>query len=135
MLAMVALRLGAASALGLDYDSVAIDCAKSYAEVNRFGSELVLRAGDLSSLRSLPSSDFDLILANIDRRALLVAVEPLAPFLKHGAVLLVSGLLKEDRDDISQAYATVGASVRQVRERDGWLAMELLCSESCEGAD
>ncbi len=134
LLAMVALRLGAASALGLDHDPVAVDCARGYAEVNRFGDELVLCVGDLSSLDALSPSNFELILANLDRRALLAAVKPLAPFLSRGAVLMVSGLLKEDRDEVAQAYAAAGASVRHVRERDGWLAMELLCSDSCEGA-
>lgn len=132
LLAMVSLRLGAASALGLDHDPVAIDCAKGYAEVNKFGDELALRVGDLSTLDTLLPSDFNLILANLDRRALLDAAEPLAPFVSRGAVLLVSGLLKEDRDEVAQAYAAAGASVRHARERDGWFAMELLRADSCE---
>jgi ribosomal protein L11 methyltransferase len=135
LLAMVALRLGAQSALGLDSDPVAIECANDYAAANGFGEELTLRVGDLSSLQALSVSRFDVILANLDRRTLLDAVEPLAPFLRHGAVLLVSGLLKEDRDEVARAYAAIGASARQVRARDGWIAMELLRADSCEGTD
>ena len=38
ILAMVALRLGAASALGVECDPVAVDCARDYARENGFGS-------------------------------------------------------------------------------------------------
>ncbi|MGC4054396.1 MAG: 50S ribosomal protein L11 methyltransferase [Paludibaculum sp.] len=33
---MVALRVGATEALGLDFDAVAVDCAREYAQVNGF---------------------------------------------------------------------------------------------------
>src|SRR4029453_18685230 len=39
LLAMVALRLGAARAVGVDHDPEAIDCAREYAAANGFGPE------------------------------------------------------------------------------------------------
>lgn len=132
LLAMVALRLGATSAVGIDHDPIAIECARGYADLNGFGSECALYVGDLAFLSDVDLSAIDLIVANLDRRTLLAATGSLAPFLDRGAVLLVSGLLAEDRDEITEAYAAVGAAVRQVRERDGWLAMELLKTDLCE---
>ncbi|MBI5854977.1 MAG: 50S ribosomal protein L11 methyltransferase [Nitrospirae bacterium] len=135
LLAMVALRLGAETAIGFDIDPVAIECARDYGAMNKFGPELSLCIGDLGFVQEIPATTIDLIVANLDRRTLLEAVNVLAPFLDRGAVLLVSGLLRADRDEIAQAYAAVGASVGQVREREGWLAMELLKAEPCEGSD
>ena len=45
ILAMVALRLGAASALGVECDPVAVDCARDYARENGFGSGSKFGAG------------------------------------------------------------------------------------------
>jgi ribosomal protein L11 methyltransferase len=133
LLAMVALRLGAVSAIGIDHDPVAIECARDYAALNGFGSECALHVGDLDFLGDLDLMAIELIVANLDRRTLLDAAGRLAVLLDRGAILLVSGLLAEDRDEVTEAYAAVGAAVRQVRERDGWLAMELLKVDSCEG--
>ena len=133
LLAMVALRLGAVSAIGIDHDPVAIDCARDYAKLNGFGAECALHVGDLSWLEEQDLLAADLILANLDRRTLLHAVQPLSSWLQRGAVLVVSGLLVDDRQEVTDAYAQAGAVVREVRERDGWLAMELLKMDSCEG--
>jgi ribosomal protein L11 methyltransferase len=42
VLAMVAIRLGAAEAVGEDFDPVAIECARDYAQVNGFDARLTL---------------------------------------------------------------------------------------------
>jgi ribosomal protein L11 methyltransferase len=47
LLAMVALRLGAETAIGFDIDPVAIECARDYGAMNKFGPELSLRIADL----------------------------------------------------------------------------------------
>ena len=133
ILAMAAVRLGAASAIGIDNDPVAIDCARGYADLNGFGPELELRTATLSELSGEESRHVTLVLANLDRRTLLDSVRLLAPYLERGARLLLSGLLTEDRAEIASAFATVGGSVQASREAEGWLALELLHPESCEG--
>jgi ribosomal protein L11 methyltransferase len=122
ILAMVALRLGAQSALGIDCDPVAIDCAKEYAEINGFGPELELSTGFLEDCGLLR---FDVILANLDRRMLLESAGMLIRLLNPRSTfstLLVSGLMPEDRDAISAAFASEG-SLLDCRERQGWLAL------------
>lgn len=127
LLAMVAIRLGAAEAIGIDHDSDAIECAREYAAANRFGTELVLECGTLAADRS-----YDVVLANLDRRTLLDLAEPLAA--STGGILIISGLLVEQRDEIVGAFGSVGRYPGREREREGWLAMELIRADSCEGA-
>ncbi len=127
LLAMVALRLGAARAVGIDIDPVAIDCARDYAVDNRFGDELSLRCGSLDG-----SETFDLVLANLDRQTLLQLADGLAA--STGSRLLVSGLLIDQRRDVCEAFARAHLYPGRERERDGWLAMEFLPAQSCEGA-
>ena len=127
LLAMVALRLGAARAVGLDNDHEAIDCAREYAAVNGFGPELSLRCGTLTAPLS-----HDVVLANLDRRTLLDLSQPLAA--STGRTLLVSGLLVDQREEIMAAFAQRGLYAGRERTREGWLAMEFVRPESCEGA-
>jgi len=132
LLAMVALRLGAAAAKGVDVDPVAIDCARDYAQVNGFDERLTLA---VENVRAQPHDTFEptLVLANLDRQTLLDAVEPLCRRASSGARLLLSGLLIEQREEIETAYASHGVYVKAVRERDGWIALEAMGMESCEG--
>jgi ribosomal protein L11 methyltransferase len=127
LLAMVALRLGAARAVGIDNDQVAIDCAQEYARANRFGPELTLECGTL-----VDGMPFDLVLANLDRQTLLQLADRLAACT--GSRLLVSGLLEDQRQEIVEAFARAHLYPGQQRERDGWLAMEFTPAQSCEGA-
>lgn len=133
VLAMVALRLGAAEAVGVDFDAVAIDCARDYAQVNGFDGRLTLTVGNAQ--RQQPHDTFDptLVLANLDRQTLLASAESLCRYASGGARLLLSGLLVEQREEIEAAYATRGVYVKVVREREGWLALEATGMESCEG--
>ena len=133
ILAMAAVRLGAESAIGIDNDPVAIDCALGYAELNGFGPELDLRTVTMSELSEEEARTVTLVLANLDRRTLLDSVPLLAPYLERGARLLLSGLLVEDRAEIAAAFAAVGGAVHGSREAEGWLALEVLAPDSCEG--
>ena len=126
LLAMVALRLGAASAIGIDNDPIAIDCAKEYARENRFGTELALECATLDG-----DVAFDLVVANLDRQTLLQLAERLAA--STGRRILVSGLLLDQRREIVEAFARVNLYPEHQREVAGWLAIEFSHAQSCDG--
>lgn len=129
LLAMASLRLGAFLAVGIDHDPVAIDCAREYAEQNRFGPELSFQCGELKD--RFQGQSFDLVLANLDRQTLLELAERLADCVQ--TKLLVSGLLRDQQEEVKAAFETVGLYPGRSREQDGWLAMEFLRVQSCEG--
>jgi ribosomal protein L11 methyltransferase len=130
ILAMAALRLGARSALGIDHDPVAIECARESAALNGFGPELDLEVATLEQIGPVPA---DLIVANLDRSTLLALAWRFEPWLRSGARILASGILREDRSDLTTAFALAGGLVRAARERDGWLAVEVVGAHSPEG--
>jgi ribosomal protein L11 methyltransferase len=133
VLAMAAVRLGAAEVVGVDSDPVAIDCAREYAQVNGFDSRLTLSVGNAREERPHDSFAPTLIVANLDRQTLLDAGEVLCRYATGGARLLLSGLLLEQRAEIEAAYAARGVYVKGARIRDGWVALEAVGMESCEG--
>jgi ribosomal protein L11 methyltransferase len=78
MLAMVALRLGAASALGVECDPVAVDCACDHAIENGFRDNLGFRCGTPEEIDRQGALRPDLVLANLDRQTLLLLCDELA---------------------------------------------------------
>ncbi|MDA0739159.1 MAG: 50S ribosomal protein L11 methyltransferase [Nitrospirae bacterium] len=122
ILAMVAIRLGAKRALGVDCDAQAIDCAREYGCANGFGEELGFR---VATLEQCPPSSWDVIVANVDRRTLLGIAEQMHSFLSPGGQLFLSGLLVEDREEISEAFARHGWRVLESRIKNEWLALQL----------
>lgn len=122
LLAMAALRLGARSAMGIDADADAIACAREYAAENGFGPELVLR---VARLEELPAAAFDVVAANLDRETLIRHAARLRAFLAPRGLLLVSGVLSEDRADLAAAFSAAGGTIRGWREREEWAAAEI----------
>ena len=122
ILAMVALRLGAASAWGTDHDPVAIDCARGYAIENGFGTELTLGTSALIT----SAEQFDIVLANLDRRTLLDLSRALFHRLHRYGRLVLSGILIDDRAELLDAFRQIRGDLVWERERDGWLAMAFM---------
>jgi ribosomal protein L11 methyltransferase len=133
ILAMVALRLGAASVLGVECDSVAVDCARDYAIENGFGNNIEFRCGTLKEVDRQGELRPDLVLANLDRQTLSLLCDELAQYVSHGARLLLSGILLDQEQEIVETFSKVDVMVVQRREQDGWIALQLLKVESCEG--
>jgi ribosomal protein L11 methyltransferase len=134
ILAMVALRCGAGRAVGLDCDPLAIDCANGYAAQNGFDEQtLRLTVGCLGEDLVESPEPWQLVLANLDCRTLLETKEPLSRLAQRGATLLVSGLLIDQKEEIGRAYAESGVYVADVKKRDGWVALRMNASESCDG--
>ncbi len=133
ILAMVALRLGAARAGGCDNDPQAIEYAQAYARENGFGSELTLWVGSLDDQTPGLDRRWNFILANLDRRTLMQCASALGQMARGGATVFVSGLLKEQAQEMRAAFAEEGLYVRADREREGWVAMRLQAAASCEG--
>jgi len=119
ILAMVSLRLGAASALGVECDPVAVDCARAYAEENGFGDYLEFRCGTLEGVDPHGELRPDLVLANLDRQTLLLLCDELTRYVSHGARLLLSGILLEQEPEIVEAFSRAGAMLFQRREQEG----------------
>ncbi len=122
ILAMVALRLGARRALGFDCDAQAIECAKEYAHTNGFREELEFNVTTLDQCSPFP---YDLVVANIDRRTLLTLAGHLDQFISKIGRLFLSGLLVDDREEISAAFKKNGWIILESRIREEWLAFQL----------
>lgn len=117
VLAMAAVHLGAASAVGLDDDPDAIQSAAENLALNpglRAG-RITFGVGDLMTLR-LPHAD--VVTANLTGGLLIRAAARLGQAVRPGGVLIMSGLQNEERDDVWRAFA--GFELMAEAEEAGW---------------
>jgi ribosomal protein L11 methyltransferase len=120
ILAMAAIRLGAASALAVDNDPAALECAREYCETNGFGPELDLRS---CSFEDLETEVFDVILANLDIRTLPMFCRHMPRLLKARGIACLSGLQQQNLEEISQALSLAGLRINSKKQRDEWLCL------------
>jgi ribosomal protein L11 methyltransferase len=128
VLAMAAVRLGAASALGIDCDPEAIECALENAAANGFGAELQIR---LEGIVGLEATGFDIVVANLDRNTLSRFARELAHAVGRRGKLCVSGIQPQDLADILSAFAEHGGRNSGRWEREDWLALEISFQTAC----
>lgn len=98
-----------------DVDSVAL--AKENAELNGVGGMVDFFVGSISD--DIP--DFDFVCANLT----LDVIEPLLPLLLRKArrLLLLSGILVEQRGEIVRALADLGVRDPEVNEAGEWISV------------
>ena len=130
ILAMVALRCGARSALGIEPDPVALECAEGYANDNGFAHEFVLQRKAFDELST--ARTFQVILANIDKPTIFQSSHAFKRFGDpSGSILLISGILSDDRQEIEDAFSNEGWNVSEQREKEGWVAMMFMLQRDC----
>ena len=112
ILAIAALKLGAASALCVDVNPEAIASSRRNGTANGVAERLAHRCGMADDLAG---EQFDLLVANIGGELLLDQAPRIALLARPGARLLLSGLLRDYADELEAAYATGGCRLLERR--------------------
>ena len=125
ILSIAALRLGAASAIGVDIDPKAEDIARENAAYNGFAApEFTALTGnvteDTALMEQLSRSEYDLVLVNIVADV-IIGLAPILPnFLTRESLLICSGILDVRLNDVVAALTGAGLEVTAVREKEDW---------------
>lgn len=101
VLSIAALRLGAASAVAIDIDEDAAAVARRNAELNRVASRIEVSTRPLGDIEG----SYDIVVANIETKALIHMSNDLQARVVPGGVLVLSGVLRGERDELLAAYA------------------------------
>jgi len=120
VLAILASKLGAAEVEAVDIEEESYRNTLENSAVNDV-KNVTARCGTLAAVQG---RDFDGILANINRNVILDSLPALAGLLKPGGWLLVSGILLQDEDIVTEAAAKVGFEKKKKTERGNWLCLE-----------
>lgn len=120
VLAILAKKLGAERVTAIDHDEWSIINAGENIERNDAGMIVLLRADSADR-----KDEFDIILANINKNVILDNLDALKDQLLPDGILLLSGLLAQDEEEVVMAAGAHGLKVSYKAERDNWLLLRL----------
>jgi ribosomal protein L11 methyltransferase len=115
ILAIAALRLGAASALGIDIDEQAVQAARQNAQHNG-----ALATFTLPTVQ--PMAQADITIANILPNPLKLLSSLLAQYTRRGGYIVLSGILSAQREAVSACYAP-WFNLSTYAEEEGWACL------------
>lgn len=123
LLAMAAVLLGAAWAVGVEKDRLAVENARRNVELNGLAQQVALVAADLKALKTGPWAD--LLIANLDRDHFLMGSEGLTGWLAPGGAMVASGVLVEHEGLVLDALEAAGLKVVERVTDETWVAFTL----------
>lgn len=116
ILAIAALKLGAARAIGIDNDPQSLIASHDNAERNHVAGQLELFA----VAASLPNIQADVLVANILASTLIALQATLALLTKPGAAIALSGILKGQEQEVIAAFQSNFVGL-EVDVREDWV--------------
>ena len=119
ILAIAAVCLGAGPVLALDTDPIAVQAARRNIQRNRQSDRVEILEGTLQA----GMGPFDLILANLLAQAILDLAGPLARSLDREGVVIASGVLIEQADEVAEALEKAGLCPIERPQQGDWVAL------------
>jgi ribosomal protein L11 methyltransferase len=126
ILAIAALKLGLERALGVDLDPQAISAAAQNARANRVDDRLELGTGSVEEVRAgkFSTGEAGLVVANILAPVVMRLLgEGLGDLLLLGGLLVVSGILEEQAEEVVAAAQAQGLRPLERRQQGDWVAL------------
>jgi ribosomal protein L11 methyltransferase len=120
ILAIAALRLGAKRVLAFDFDPTAIRVAKTNALLNEANGLKLFRA---DVLKYKPEGSFDVVAANLYGELFRKAAPRLWPAIKPHGRLIISGLMRDQVERVSEKIHELRGKIEIKRTRGKWVTM------------
>ena len=116
---------GASKIIAFDNDPVAIENGLENAQLNNVADKIDLRCCTLKDIENEP---YDIIVANINRNILLELAHNFNSYAHKKTILVLSGLLIKDRNEILNAYTIEGWKLVKSDEQGEWLSLNFVYS-------
>lgn len=120
VLAIAAVMMGAEYALGFDNDEWSVDNATENAQLNNASEKTEFKCAEIGEIDKI---QYDLILANIHKSVLMELTVDLVKFMHAGSILILSGLLAQDEEDIVKLYESFNITMIEKSQLDEWIAL------------
>lgn len=119
ILAILAAQKGATTIVANDYDVNSVENSKENFKLNNL-EDIDVRHGEIDVIEE---NDFDIILANINRKVLTDTAESMSAKLRENGTLLMSGILESDKELIVTTYQGLLTLV-SVQQKGEWLCFK-----------
>ncbi len=123
ILAIAAIKLHPGSrVIGFDVDPEAVAVALENAAINGVADEIEIEVNKLSSFHD---QRFDLVLANLTADVIIPLSPEFPQVLNPQGILIVSGVLREQTDDVRAALESRNLTVIEMNPDGEWMTMAL----------
>jgi ribosomal protein L11 methyltransferase len=122
VLSIIAARCGASRVLAIDIDPECVAVASEVLTANAAGDSVEVRVG---SIAERGEETFDGLVANIQSSFFLAHAGRIAAALNRGGVLIASGFLTDDVDEIETALSAASFRVASRRSEGAWACLVL----------
>ena len=122
VLAIAAIKFGAESAVAIDNDEWCLENGIENVTLNNVADKVTVLTG---VVEDIPESDFDTVLANIQKNVLLEIAPALTAKVNKNGLLVLSGILLEDEPDILKKYAEFSFEKVETFVLNEWKAVVL----------
>ncbi|MEF9953197.1 MAG: 50S ribosomal protein L11 methyltransferase [Clostridium sp.] len=119
ILSIVASKLGAKEAVGVDLDKVAVAAAKENVAYNKVNNVEILY-GDLVNVIE---GTGNIVVANIIAEVVVYLTSIIKPFIKKDGHFITSGIIKDRKQDVLDALEKEGFEVVEIMEKGEWVAI------------
>jgi ribosomal protein L11 methyltransferase len=124
ILALAAVKLGAASACCIDNSSIAVESATANAAANGLSERIAVKLGELDDTEAARlAGQSDIVLANIIARVIGSIAPQLAQVLAPGGLLIASGIIEERRYEAEQPLLATGLRLVDQVMIDDWVTL------------
>ncbi len=103
-----------------DVDPEAIEVARENAEINKVADDIEIEVNKLSSYAG---QEFDVVLANLTADVIIPLAADFPAAMKPAGTLIVSGILREQGDDVKSALTAQQFSLIEEKPDGEWVTM------------
>ncbi|MGE0883468.1 MAG: 50S ribosomal protein L11 methyltransferase [Blastocatellales bacterium] len=124
ILAIAAIKLHPdARVTAFDIDPEAIEVARENAAINRVADDIEIEVNKLSSYAG---QEFDLVVANLTADVIIPLAADFPAAMKPQGVLIVSGILREQGEDVRSALTAQGFNLIEEKPDGEWVTMAFI---------
>jgi ribosomal protein L11 methyltransferase len=124
ILTILAAKLGAAFAKGVDIDVAAVKNARENLEINKISDRATIEFGSVE--KAGDGAKYDFFAANLIKGAIVELYERISALVKPGGIILLSGLLEQDKKAMAELLNRPDISEYEINQDGQWLAYTII---------
>jgi len=123
ILSILAARLGAGMVKGVDIDLISVQNAKENILINKVQGNVVIESGSIE--KAIEDPPYDFLAANLIKSTILELYDEIHSAVKSGGVILLSGLLSEDKEEIETMLVKYNILKYDIIQEGEWLVVKV----------
>lgn len=127
ILSIIALKLGAKEAVGIDIDPIAVEVTKENAKVNHISEDFLVLEGDIIGdghvQQEIGMDKYTIVAANILADVIIPLASVIGQHLKPKGLFITSGIINTKKDEVNGALLEAGFLIEEMEEMGEWVSI------------